>query len=103
MQDRIRAIAKALDLQTILWGHDSFDWESGTGTFGPADVDGNYWLFINNLTGGNFDRVGGILLTHELNEGTMQKAIEWYPRLKSYFSVRYPLLMISPSDPGNKC
>ena len=75
------------------------DWESGTGSFGPADVDGNYWLFVNNLTAGNFDRVGSILLTHELNEGTMKKAIEWYPRLKSYFSVRWLFLPHTPMLP----
>jgi hypothetical protein len=87
-QDRIRAIANALDLQTIIWKYDSFDWRSGQGNFGPADVDGNYWLFVDNLTAGNFDTVGGIMLTHELNDFTMQEAIKWYPRLKQYFSVR---------------
>ena len=81
VQDRIRAVARALDLQTIVWKYDSFDWEAG------PDVDGNYQLFINNLTAGNFNKVGGILLTHELNDFTMEKAIEWYPRLKSHFSV----------------
>ena len=99
VQDRIRAIANGLGLQTILWGFDSLDWESGVGDFGPADVDGNYWLLINNLTAGNFNRVGAIILTHELKNATMEKAIEWYPRLKSYFSVRCLFLPHTPILP----
>ncbi|KAH9169798.1 carbohydrate esterase family 4 protein [Lactarius sanguifluus] len=91
VDDRIRAIANGLGLQTIMWEHDSFDWEAGVGSFGPADVDGNYWLFVNNLTAGNFDKVGGILLTHELNNFTMQEAINWYPKLKSTFSHIVPV------------
>ncbi|KAI9433221.1 carbohydrate esterase family 4 protein [Lactarius indigo] len=91
VDDRIRAIANGLGLQTIMWEYDSFDWESGIGNFGPADVDGNYWLFVNNLTAGNFDTIGGILLTHELNNFTMQEAIKWYPRLKSTFSFIVPV------------
>ncbi|KAH9018834.1 carbohydrate esterase family 4 protein [Lactarius hengduanensis] len=75
VDDRIRAIANALGLQTILWQHDSFDWENGVGNFGPADVDGNYWLFVNNLTGRQ--------LRH--------KAINWYPKLKSTFSHIVPV------------
>ncbi|KAI9446959.1 carbohydrate esterase family 4 protein [Lactarius psammicola] len=91
IDDRIRAIANALDLQTIMWKYDSFDWEAGVGNFGPADVDGNYWLFVNNLTAGNFDTVGAIQLTHELNNSTMEAAIRWYPRLKSRFKFMVPV------------
>ncbi|KAI9446955.1 hypothetical protein BJY52DRAFT_1314068, partial [Lactarius psammicola] len=91
VDDRIRAIANALGLQTIMWEYDSLDWEAGEGNFGPADVDGNYWLFVNNLTAGNFNTKGAILLTHELNNSTMQAAIRWYPRLKSRFSHIVPV------------
>ena len=101
MQDRIRAIANALGLQTIMWKYDSLDWQAGVGNFGPADVDANYQLFVNNLTAGTFNTVGGILLTHELNNFTMQEAINWYPKLKSTFSVRYLFLPLLESDPRN--
>ncbi len=74
-----------------MWEHDSFDWQAGQGNFGKADVDGNYWLFMNNETTGKFNDAGGILLAHELNNFTMQEAIDWYPTLKAVFSVRYPL------------
>jgi hypothetical protein len=56
-------------------------------TVTPATVDTNYGLFISNLTAGIFDTVGGIMLTHELNNFTMQEAMNWYTQLKSAFEV----------------
>ena len=91
VQDRIRAIANALGLQTIIWDYDSNDWRAGQGNITAADVDTDYGLFISNLTAGTFNTVGGIMLTHELNNFTMQEAIKWYPQLKASFSVRCPL------------
>jgi peptidoglycan/xylan/chitin deacetylase (PgdA/CDA1 family) len=91
VDDRIRAIANALGLQTIIWKYDSFDWRVGTANITSANVDTNYQLFINNLTAGNFNSVGGIMLTHELNNFTMQEAIKWYPQLKASFSYLVPV------------
>ena len=95
-QDRIRYIANQLGLQTIVWKYDSFDWRVGSVvanvTVTPADVDTNYGLFIGNLSAGTFNTVGGIMLTHELNNFTMQEVVNWYPRLKAAFTVqRTPL------------
>jgi hypothetical protein len=75
-------------LQNIVWKYDSFDWRVGLNDVTAADVDNNYGFFINNLTTGTFNTVGGIMLTHELNNFTMRGAIKWYPQLKSSFSVR---------------
>jgi hypothetical protein len=69
-------------LQTIVWKYDSFDWRVGLNNITVADVDNNYGLFINNLTTGTFNTLGGIMLTHELNNFTMQEAIKWYPQLE---------------------
>ncbi|KAH8988263.1 chitin deacetylase [Lactarius hatsudake] len=91
VDDRIRAIAAALGLQTIMWKYDSFDWRAGQGTTGTTDVDNNYQMFINNLTSGTFNTVGGIMLTHELNNFTMQEAVKWYPQLKAAFSAIVPI------------
>jgi hypothetical protein len=88
LQDRIRAIANALGLRTVVWGYDSNDWRVGTGNITEADVDNAYNLFISNLTAGTFNTAGGIMLTHELNNYTMSEAIKYYPQLKSSFSVR---------------
>lgn len=87
-QDRIRAIANAIGLQTIMWEYDSNDWEEGEDGYTAADVDENYQFFINNETAGTFSTAGGIMLTHELNDFTMSEAIKWYPQLKASFSVR---------------
>jgi hypothetical protein len=89
LQDRIRAIANAMGLQTVLWKYDSNDWRVGQNGYTTANVDTSYQLFIANLTAGSFDTVGGIMLTHELNNYTMQEAVNWYPQLKAAFSVRW--------------
>jgi hypothetical protein len=60
----------------------------GNATVTPADVDADYGLFSNNLSTGTFNTVGGVMLTHELNNFTMQEAINWYSRLKAAFSVQ---------------
>ncbi|KAN0114188.1 chitin deacetylase [Russula decolorans] len=95
VDDRIRYIANQLGLQTIIWGYDSFDWRVGTVvgnvTITQADVDADYGLFISNLSAGTFNAAGGIMLTHELNNFTMQEAINWYPRLKAAFSYMVPI------------
>ena len=100
MQDRIRAIANALNLQTIIWEYDSLDWMDGIDGYTVADVDANYQLFINNETAGTFSTAGGIMLTHELNNFTMSEAIKWYPQLRASFPVRYllPRLIIGMSE-----
>jgi len=91
VDDRIRAIANALGLRTVVWGYDSNDWRVGTGNITEADVDNAYNLFISNLTAGTFNTAGGIMLTHELNNYTMSEAIKYYPQLKSSFSYLAPV------------
>jgi len=91
VDDRIRAIAAGLNLRTILWGYDSFDWMNGIDGHTVADVDANYQLFINNETAGTFSTAGGIMLAHELNDFTMSEAIKWYPALKAAFSNIVPI------------
>lgn len=91
VDDRIRAIANALGLQTVVWMYDSNDWRVGTANITATDVDNSYNLFINNMTSGTFNTVGGILLAHELNNYTMSEAIKFYPQLKSAFSHIAPI------------
>jgi peptidoglycan/xylan/chitin deacetylase (PgdA/CDA1 family) len=85
-------IANQLGLQTVVWGYDSFDWRVGivvgNATITQADVDADYGLFISNMSAGSFNAVGGIVLTHGLNDFTMQEAINWYARLKGAFPVQ---------------
>lgn len=61
VDDRIRAIAAGLNLTTIIWKYDSFDWEAGFDGVTPEDVDNNYANFITRATNGTFSTVRQIL------------------------------------------
>ena len=76
-------------MQTIIWKYDSNDWRVGFNNVTTATVDASYNLLINNATEGTFDSEGAIMLTHELNNYTMQEAINFYPQLQSAFKVRH--------------
>ncbi|KAA1470727.1 glycoside hydrolase/deacetylase [Dentipellis sp. KUC8613] len=99
-RDRIRAIANALNLQTIIWKYDSNDWRAGTGGVTPADVDANYTSFISNVASGAFNTEGGIMLMHELNNFTMSEAVKFYPQLQAAFSHIVPVgVALNKSQP----
>jgi len=85
VDDRIRSIANALGLVTILWQYDSNDWEVGSTNVTPQQVDSNYDSLIQNAQSGTFNSQGTIMLTHELNNYTMQEAINYHDRLKAAF------------------
>jgi peptidoglycan/xylan/chitin deacetylase (PgdA/CDA1 family) len=91
VDDRIRFIAHALNLTTIIWKYDSFDWLVGINNVTASNVDTQYQNFINNETSGTFATVGGIMLTHELNNFTMSEAVKWYPQLKASFQHIVPI------------
>jgi peptidoglycan/xylan/chitin deacetylase (PgdA/CDA1 family) len=55
--DRIRAIANALGLQTVMWQTDSNDWQVGSTNVTPQQVDSNYQSLIQNAENGAFDSV----------------------------------------------
>ncbi|KAI6002283.1 carbohydrate esterase family 4 protein [Pisolithus orientalis] len=86
VDDRIRAIADAMGLRTIIWQYDSSDW------LGNATVtDGNYQALVDAAASGTFDDVGTIFLTHELSNFTMSEAIKWYSNLTSVFKHLVPV------------
>jgi len=91
IDDRIRYIANALNLTTVIWKYDSFDWEVGSNNITTATVDQNYQNLVNNATSGAFSTAGVIMLTHELNNYTMSEAITWYPQLKAAFDHIVPI------------
>lgn len=91
LDDRIRAIAKALGLQTIMWQHDSFDWKVKAGLATPDDVNNNYQGFVQLAQNGSLRTGGTITLTHELNNYTMSTAMDWYPRLKAAYKYIVPV------------
>jgi len=86
VDDRIRAIAKGLGLETVLWQYDSNDWQVGSTNVTPAQVDANYQALIQNVQNGTFNTQGTIMLTHELNNYTMSEAVKFFSNLKSAFT-----------------
>jgi len=86
VDDRIRSIANALGLATILWQYDSNDWQVGSTTVTPQQVDNNYESLIQNAQSGTFNSQGTIMLTHELNNFTMQEAMKFHDQLKAAFT-----------------
>jgi len=86
VDDRIRAIAKGLGLQTVLWTYNSNDWEVGSGNVTAQQVDANYQSLIQGAQNGTFNAQGTIMLTHELNNYTMSEAIKYYPQLRAAFT-----------------
>ncbi|KAJ6460809.1 carbohydrate esterase family 4 protein [Mycena vitilis] len=91
VDDRIRYIASQLGLVNILWKFDAFDWKVASGQATPAEVQANYDNLIGNATGGVFDTVGAIMLTHELDNFTMQTAIDNYDKLAAAFTHIVPV------------
>ncbi|TFK62627.1 glycoside hydrolase/deacetylase [Pluteus cervinus] len=100
VDDRIRAIANGLGLQTIMWQYDSNDWKAGTGNVTDADVDANYATLCSQAVSGNFASAGTIMLTHELNNFTMSEAVKFYPQLKQSFQHLVPVgVALNKSQP----
>ncbi|KAJ6629858.1 carbohydrate esterase family 4 protein [Mycena sp. CBHHK59/15] len=91
VDDRIRYIAAQLGLETILWQYDSNDWKVGTGNVTAATVAANYDALIADVGSGTFDGAGAIMLTHELNNFTMQEAVNYYPKLAAAFDHIVPI------------
>ncbi|KAJ6562532.1 hypothetical protein B0H19DRAFT_1144879 [Mycena capillaripes] len=91
VDDRIRYIAQQLGLDNILWKYDAFDWKVASGQATPDDVKFNYNELIANVTAGTFDTAGAIMLTHELDNFTMQTAVDFYPKLKAAFDHIVPV------------
>jgi len=87
IDDRVRAIGAALGLRAILWEYDSNDWQVGETSTTPAQVDANYQNLITLAANGTFNDAGTIILTHEINNYTMQEAINFYPKLKAVFKL----------------
>jgi len=91
VDDRIRYIAQQMGLENVLWKYNSNDWEVGSNNVTTATVQANYDALIAAAGAGTFDTTGAIMLTHELNNYTMQTAVDNYPKLAAAFDHIVPV------------
>ncbi|KAI8099736.1 uncharacterized protein BX664DRAFT_322009 [Halteromyces radiatus] len=86
LDDRVRWIATQLNLTAILWNLDTDDWAAGTTPGVTAQtVQQNYQNFITMGNNGTFNTIGNIVLSHEINNMTMDFAIQNYPNIKKNY------------------
>ncbi|KAF7970845.1 hypothetical protein HWV62_22728 [Athelia sp. TMB] len=92
VDDRVRAIAHAMNLTTIVWTYDTNDWSYGEEkSVTKQQIDNNYNSLIAKQKGGEFNTRGTIVLTHELTNFTMSEAIKYHPILLQAFSHMVPV------------
>ncbi|KAI8391656.1 chitin deacetylase [Radiomyces spectabilis] len=85
VDDRVRWIATQLNLTTILWNLDTDDWAAGS-TKPLATVQQSYDDFIQMGSNGTFGTSGNIVLTHEIDNTTMQLAVENLPKIQKAYT-----------------
>ncbi|RSH89581.1 hypothetical protein EHS25_002132 [Saitozyma podzolica] len=92
VDNRIRTIAQALNLTTIIWSHDTKDdWEANTNGVTPAMIDANYQGIIDMALNGSFNTFGPVVLNHELDNYTMGEFMKYAPAIKSAFKQVVPI------------
>ncbi|PWZ02250.1 glycoside hydrolase/deacetylase [Testicularia cyperi] len=92
VDDRVRAIATGLGLETIIWTDDTDDWKIlPLGTLPTASIDANYESIIAKETQGATAGQGNIVLTHEINGHTMDEFMRQYSNIQAAFKHIVPL------------
>lgn len=87
MDDRVRWIATQLNLTAILWTLDTFDWAANvTPGITAQTVNDNYEAYIKMGNNGTFANTGNIVLSHEINNMTMDFFMKHYPEIKKAYS-----------------
>eukprot|EP00918_Siedleckia_nematoides_P047183 GHVU01103357.1.p1 GENE.GHVU01103357.1~~GHVU01103357.1.p1 ORF type:complete len:444 (+),score=9.57 GHVU01103357.1:66-1397(+) len=89
VDDRVRYVASALGMTTVIWDNDMDDFE--VATVGQAAVNRNYQGILTAATGGAFNTRGTIVLTHELNAATMTTNENFLPKIGQVFKYITPV------------
>ncbi|KAM0756298.1 glycoside hydrolase/deacetylase [Meredithblackwellia eburnea MCA 4105] len=89
VDDRVRYIAQALGLATVIWADNTFDYLIATTN--KTYIDGNYNAILAKQAAGDYNSVGTIVLSHELNNFTMQESEDFYPKIKAAFKAVAPI------------
>lgn len=92
VDDRIRGIAQGLGLRTIMWSHDTNDYNiQPYGAQPTASIQANYQS-IEAVGSSPAAATGGIIvLQHELEDAVMSLAIAEYPNIKKNFKSIVPV------------
>lgn len=86
IDDRVRWIATQLGFTAILWNLDTDDWAAGTQPgVTEQTVNQNYENFITMGKNGTFANSGNIVLSHEINNMTMDFALKHFPEIKNAY------------------
>lgn len=91
VDNRIRAIAQALNMTNIIWSDDTFDWQIGQNGITQDTVTANYQKVIDQAKQGAYKDHGPIVLNHEINNETMQEMVQQYPNIKAAFKNIVPV------------
>ncbi|CAH7687913.1 hypothetical protein PPACK8108_LOCUS22777 [Phakopsora pachyrhizi] len=89
VDDRIRFIASALGMSTILWDNDVNDFRFAT--LGQAAVNAKYQDLLNGATRGLYNTHGTVVLSHELNADTMNSSATYLPKIAQAFKYVTPV------------
>ncbi|KAJ8657747.1 hypothetical protein O0I10_006562 [Lichtheimia ornata] len=84
VDDRVRWIATQLNLTTILWNLDTDDWAAGN-SIPVQTIQQTYDDYIEMGKNGTFATSGNIVLTHEIDNTTMELAVENIPKIKEAY------------------
>ncbi|ORY66648.1 family 4 carbohydrate esterase [Leucosporidium creatinivorum] len=79
--DRIRWIAEQLGMRTVIWSDDTDDWNWVN--VGKATIEANYKDIIATAPK---RPQGTIVLSHEINAGTMELSEEFLPQIQKTFT-----------------
>ncbi|GHT84464.1 hypothetical protein FACS1894129_1140 [Actinomycetota bacterium] len=92
VDDRVRAIAAGLGLRTIIWDHDTDDWDiKPDGAETTEQIDSNYQKIIDLAAQGKVNDKGIVVLTHEINSQTMKEFMKMFPKVKKAYNNVVPL------------
>ncbi|KAI9269207.1 hypothetical protein BDA99DRAFT_570379 [Phascolomyces articulosus] len=84
IDDRVRDICKALGFTPVIWSVDTNDWylNEQSGSFNPDWINGNVtqWASTNTTS-------GGMSLSHDLYNVTVDAALEYLPILSDAFDL----------------
>ncbi|CAD6576182.1 MAG: hypothetical protein CYPHOPRED_005939 [Cyphobasidiales sp. Tagirdzhanova-0007] len=98
VDDRIRFIATKMNLTTVIWDNDMFDWQiqnpANPGGLPTASIISNYDQMYSKAASGHFNTQGTIVLTHELNDDTMDLAMTELPSIAANFKHIVPVATV---------